>query len=204
MKQEIKMAFNPIGKEVWKNHKVKGIITAFDGKSVIDIKFEDEPELTKQYLLRALWGYQLSTEDKELLDFISKMICVDGLNQLEISDTYINDFVKNDTAFFFDGRDAKKITTKTEPELYLKLKGLEKRKSTKIFGVFNVPTRYGEKSDCYAFLDAELFKTYPPRRQGNVINAVVLFWNIETGESGEKRCGFQLSNGGIWCIPFEF
>lgn len=204
MKQEIKMTFNPIGKEVWKNSKVKGVITGFDGRSVIDIKFEDEPELTKQYLLRALWRCQLSTEDEELLEFVSQMICVDGLRLFGISDTYINDFVKNNTTFLFDGRIAKKITPKTEPELYLKIKGLEKRKNTKIFGVFNVPTRYGEKSDCYAFLDSELFKIYPPRRQGNVINAVVLFWNIETGESGEKRCRFQLSNGGTWCIPFEF
>ena len=43
MKEEIKITFNPVEKTVWKNRKVKGIITAFDGKSVIDIKFEDEP-----------------------------------------------------------------------------------------------------------------------------------------------------------------
>ena len=55
MKEEIKITFNPGGKKVWKNRKVKGIITAFDGKSVIDIKFEDEPELTKQYSIQALW-----------------------------------------------------------------------------------------------------------------------------------------------------
>ena len=204
MKQEIKNTFNPVGKEVWKNHKVKGVITAFDGKSVIDIRFEDEPELTKQYTIQALWRFELSTEDEELLNFVSKMICVDALKELEISDTYINTFARNDTVFLLNGRDAKKITAKTEPELYLKLKGLEKRKNTKICGVFNVPTRYGEKSDCYVFLDAELLKAYPLRKQGNVITAVVLFWNIETGESREKKCRFQLSNGGTWCIPFEF
>ena len=204
MKQEIKITFNPVGKEVWKNHKVKGVITAFDGKSVIDIKFEDEPELTKQYTIHALWKFQLSTEDEELLEFVSQIICADSLRLMGISDSNINDFLKNDTVFIFDGRDAKKITAKTEPELYLKLKGLEKRKNTKICGVFNVSTRYGEKSDCYVFLDAELLKAYPLRKQGNVVTAVVLFWNIETGESREKKCRFQLSNGGTWCIPFEF
>ena len=190
MKQEIKITFNPVEKEVWKNHKVKGIITAFDGKSVIDIKFEDEPELTKQYTIHALWKFQLSTEDEELLEFVSQIICADSLRLMRISDSNINDFLKNDTVFIFDGRDAKKITAKTEPELYLKLKGLEKRKNTKICGVFNVPTSYGEKSDCYVYLDAELFKAYPLRKQGNVVTAVVLFWNIETGVSGEKKCRF--------------
>lgn len=204
MKQEIKISFNPVGKVVYKNRKVKGVITAFDGISIIDIKFEDEPELTKQYVLQALWRCQLSTEDEELLEFATKMASVDGLKWLGIATTYIDDFVKNNTVFLFDGRDAKKITAKTEPELYLKLKGLEKRKSTKICGVFNVPTRYGEKSDCYAFLDTELLKAYPLRQQGNVVTAVVLFWNIETGESRVKQCGFQLSNGGVWCIPFGF
>ena len=147
MKEEIKITFNPVEKTVWKNRKVKGIITAFDGKSVIDIKFEDEPELTKQYSIQALWKSQLSTDNEELLEFTAKVMCGDGLKLLGISNKYINDFLKNDTVFIFDCRDAKKVTEKTEPELYLKLKGLEKRKDTKICGVFNVPTRCGEKSD---------------------------------------------------------
>ena len=204
MSQESKLPFNLVGKEVYKNHKVKGVITAFDGKSIIDIKFEDEPDLTKQYLIQALWKGQFYTDDKELLDFASKMICMETLKELEISDMYINDFLKNDTVYLFNGRESKNITDKTEPELYLKIKGLEDRKGIKVCGAFNVPTRYGEKSDNYVLLEADLLNAYPLKRQGNVISAVIRFWNIETGESGKRTCKFQLSNGGIWCIPFEF
>lgn len=64
-----------VGKEVYKDHNIRGIITAFDGNGIIDIKFDDEPNLIKQYSLKAFQNFHLTTEDKELIDFIDKMVC---------------------------------------------------------------------------------------------------------------------------------
>ena len=119
------------GKKILKDGKENGVIVAFDGRSVIDVKFESEPELTKQYALSALWKYSLTTDDEELNALINKLVCVETMELLNISQKFIDGFFKNDTVYLFDGRTAKAITSKNEPEIFLKIKGFEKRKGTK-------------------------------------------------------------------------
>ena len=192
------------GKKILKDGKENGIIVAFDGRAVIDVKFENEPELVKQYALRALWKYSLTTDDEELNALINKLVCIETMELLNISQKFIDGFFKNDTVYLFDGRTAKAITSKNEPEIFLKIKGFEKRKGTKIFGVFNEPTGYGEKSETYVFLDSDLSKNYPPQKKGNIVSAVVNEWDVETGRTGVPKIRFQLSNGGVWCMPIHY
>lgn len=198
------LKFKIEGKQVINDGVEKGVIVGFDGRSVIDVEFDNEPELVKQYTLQALWKFKLSTDDEELKDFIDKMVCVETMNLLNISEKYIDSFVNNSTVYLFEGRTAKAINSKNEPEIYLKIKGIEKRKGTKIFGVFNEPTGYGEKSDTYVFLDSELSRNYPPVRKGNIVGVVVNEWDVETGRSGVPKLRFQLSNGGVWCMPIHY
>ena len=204
MKNIIGQNFDFVGKEVCKNHNIKGVITDFDGKEIIDIKFDDEPNLIKQYSVKAFRSLHLTTEDTEIIDFIDKMVCYEAMMILNIKEKYINNYLKNNTVYLFEGRKATAITMKNEPEIYLKIKGIEKRKGAKIFGVLNEPTAYGEKSDRYVFLDSKLFKKNPPTKKGCTVSAAVVEWDIETGRTEISKMRFQLSNGGVWCMPIHF
>ena len=116
----------------------------------------------------------------------------------------LKDGKENGVIVAFDGRSVIDVKFENEPEIFLKIKGFEKRKGTKFFGVFNEPTGYGEKSETYVFLDSDLSKNYPPQRKGNIVSAVVNEWDVETGRTGVPKIRFQLSNGGVWCMPIHY
>ena len=202
-----------VGKTVYKCLDIKGVIVAFDGKSGIEVKFNDSPENTEKYDLSAFWTFNqeafqktefetvLRTEDEELLEFIHRMVCVNTLQLLNIADKYIDAVLFKNEIYIFEGRKATAITAKKTPELYLKVKGMEQRKNTRIFGAFNIPTQYAEPSEEYLLLGTDMLIRHLAKRTGNIVSLPGYCWNIETGNTEKITQKIQLSKSGVWCLP---
>lgn len=132
-------------------------------------------------------------------------IAIKNMITLEIPENYINDFRKHGTVNLINGRAAVPINENTSPALYQFIKSVESSRDVIVYAVFNEPNIHGKKTDIYALLylekDAADNPQYKIYKENNLCKTMTYNWCESTGIAEPALTYFQISDGGVWCLP---
>ena len=175
------------------------------------ITFTDKT-LNKQYIYKFGRNYtkhdywEIDLQDKKD-EYPSMKQAIENLIKLKLPMEYIQE-VRDGETHIIDGTTVNKINCWTYPKLSAFIDSVKKqRNETVVYGVFNEPDTYGNKTDKYILLCLDkssvksgLYKIY---NKGQIYKTTAYGWCETTGIAEPTIACFQVSNGGVWCLPYS-
>ena len=132
-------------------------------------------------------------------------IAANNMLTLGIQKKYITDFRKHETVYLINGRTATPINEDSHLALYQFIKSVESSRDAIVYAVFNEPNIHGQKTDIYALLylekDAADNPQYKIYKENNLCKTMTYNWCESTGIAEPALTYFQISEGGVWCLP---